>query len=94
MAQTAYIECINKQPRTDKYHAITHVGGRDGGGWKTPLAAAIGFIERGEWEFYTRPPVGHGQKVVVAISAAGNKYLRTVADYDTPDNLLSLPECP
>ncbi|MFC7521402.1 DUF3892 domain-containing protein [Xanthomonas populi] len=22
------------------------------------------------------------------------KYLRTTADHDTPDNLLSLPECP
>ncbi|MGO7416641.1 DUF3892 domain-containing protein [Rhizobium ruizarguesonis] len=29
-----------------------------------------------------------------AKSAAGNKYLKTTADGDQPNNLLSLPECP
>jgi hypothetical protein len=94
MAQTAYIECINKDPRNDPYTRIRNVGGTDGGGWKITVDAAIRFIENGEWVFYTRPPVGHGRKVVVAVSRFGNKYLKTEADADTPDNLLSLRECP
>jgi hypothetical protein len=31
--------------------------------------------------------------VEVAVSAYGRKYLKTVADGDPPNNLLSLPEC-
>lgn len=94
MAQTAYIDCINKQPRNNPYDRINSVGGKDNGGWKISLGDAINYIETGQWVFYTRPPVGHGRKVIVAVSSYGNKYLKTEADYDTPDNLLSLPECP
>jgi hypothetical protein len=32
--------------------------------------------------------------VIVAVSAAGNKYLKTTADSEQPNNLLALPECP
>ena len=31
---------------------------------------------------------------VIVATRNGHKYLKTEADYDTPDNLLSLPECP
>ena len=31
---------------------------------------------------------------VVAVSRFGNKYIKTEADGDQPNNLLSLPECP
>lgn len=31
---------------------------------------------------------------IVALSAAGNIYLKTVNDGAEPNNLLSLPECP
>lgn len=94
MANRAQIKCINKDPRFDPYRRITHVGGFGSSQWKLPLNDAISKIERGEWEFYARSPSGHEVNVIVATSAAGNKYLRTVADRDTPDNLLSLPECP
>ena len=32
--------------------------------------------------------------VIIATSAYGHKYLKTQADGEHPDNLLSLPECP
>lgn len=35
---------------------------------------------------------GHERNVIVA-TRNGTKYLKTEADSDTPDNLLSLPEC-
>nr|WP_301538770.1 DUF3892 domain-containing protein [Klebsiella pneumoniae] len=31
--------------------------------------------------------------VIVAVSASGNKYLKTQNDGEQPNNLLSLPEC-
>lgn len=92
MAQTAQIKCINKIPREDRYHSITHVGGYTDRQWKISQDEAISYIERGEWEFYTIAN-GHRTNVIVA-SRNGRKYLKTEADYDTPDNLLSLPECP
>ncbi len=92
MAQSAQIKCINKDPRQDRYSAITHVGGYGTSQWKLTLDEAIRYIESGEWSFYTLVG-GHRRDVVVA-SRSGRKYLRTTADADTPDNLLSLPECP
>ncbi|MGA2494540.1 MAG: DUF3892 domain-containing protein [Roseiarcus sp.] len=54
---------------------------------------AIEGIERGDWEFYVH--VGRNTvNVIIATSAAGSKYLQTVADGVTPDNLLALPEFP
>ena len=90
--KTAQIKCINKIPRTDPYHAITHVGGYATSQWKLTLADAIAKIERREWSFYT---FANGRRAEVIVATRnGHKYLKTEADYDTPDNLLSLPECP
>jgi hypothetical protein len=94
MAKTAQIKCINKIPRADPYRAITHVGGYVTSQWKLTLADAIGKIERGEWTFYVEQPPGDRVWVEVAVSRHGNKYLKTDADGDEPNNLLSLPECP
>ena len=92
MTKTAQIKCINKNPREDRHHSITHVGGTEANGWKIMKDEAIGMIERREWSFYTLVR-GHRAEVIVA-THSGRKYLKTTADYDTPDNLLSLPECP
>ena len=92
MTQTAQIKCINKDPRHDPYNRITHVGGFTDQRWKITLDDAIGMIERREWDFYTLVG-GHRREVIIA-TRNGRKYLKTEADYDTPDNLLSLPECP
>jgi len=94
MATRHKIGCINKDIRQDKYNRITHVGGVGGGKqWKLTLDEAINGIESGQWAFYTHVG-GHERDVVVVTPRNGRKYLRTTADQDTPDNLLSLPECP
>lgn len=92
MTQTAEIKCINKDIRQDPYHRITSVGGFTDKRWKISLDTAIAHIEQGTWEFYTHVG-GHRRNVIVA-DRLGRKYLKTEADQDTPDNLLSLPECP
>ena len=94
MAQTAQIKCINKIDRLNPHERITHVGGYGNKQWKLTTDEAIGMIERNEWRFYVSRPEGDSVWVVVAISRHGNKYLKTTADGDEPNNLLSLPECP
>lgn len=92
MAKRAQIKCINKIPRNDPYHRITHVGGFGTSQWKISLDTAIKYIEDGEWEFYTID--GRYEAKVIVAKHNGHKYLKTENDKDTPDNLLSLDECP
>ena len=95
MATRERIQCINKSDRQNAHERILNVGGVNDSGsrWKLSETDAIAGIERGDWDFYVH--VGRNTvNVIIAKSAAGNKYLKTVADDVTPDNLLSLPECP
>ncbi|WP_029066003.1 DUF3892 domain-containing protein [Labrenzia sp. ac12] len=96
MTITARIRCINKTDRQSAWERISNVGGTnpDGNRWKLTLARAIQGVESGEYAFYVERPAGDRVNVIVAVSAAGNKYLKTEADGDQPNNLLSLPECP
>lgn len=90
------IECIHKTNRSSPHERIRSIGGTNGTGrgWRVSQARAIERIESGKEAFYVERPAGDRVKVVVAVSADGNKYLKTEADGDEPNNLLSLPECP
>lgn len=96
MAAIVRVECINKTDRNNPHERIRFIGGRNGDGtrWKLSQRDAIAGIEQDRWNFYVERPAGDSAWVVVAVSAAGNKYLKTQADGDQPNNLLSLPECP
>jgi hypothetical protein len=95
MADTAQIQCINKSDRYNPHERILAVGGvgRDGKRWKLSQEQAIAEIEAGRWKFFVAAN-GKSVRVVVATSQYGHKYLKTEADGDQPNNLLSLPECP
>lgn len=95
MATTYEVKCINKSDRYNPHERILSIGGMDSSGtrWKLSQEAAIRGIEAGTWAFYVST-VGKTVWVVVAVSAQGNKYLKTEADGEQPNNLLSLPECP
>lgn len=92
---TVQIKCINKSDRDNPHERITHVGGTNQNGtrWKLTQEAAISGIESGKYRFFVSV---NGDKVwvIVAKSRYGNKYLKTEADGEAPNNLLSLPECP
>jgi hypothetical protein len=94
MPARAEIQCIKKTNRYDAHERIHSVGGvQQGQRWKLLQPEAIRLIESGQWEFYVTRG-GRTVDVIISMSRYGHKYLKTVADGEQPDNLLSLPECP
>lgn len=89
------IMCINKSDRYDPWHRIDALGGLnpDGTRWRLTLAHAVSGVEAGKYPFFVRHR-GSSVPVVVATSRFGHKYLKTEADGEATNNLLSLPECP
>ncbi len=96
MAQQVQITCVVKTDRTSPHERIHSVGGvnPDGTRWRLSEDAAIGYIENGTYSFYVDRPFGHRVAVIIAESQWGHKYLKTIADGEHPNNLLSLPSCP
>lgn len=96
MAQRVRITCINKSDRYDAHERILFIGGAnpDGTRWKMSQQDAIAAIEAGKYAFYVENSPGHVVDVTVAVSSYGNKYIKTTADDEQPNNLLALPECP
>jgi hypothetical protein len=88
------ITCINKDDRKNPYERITHLGGTNssGGIWKLTQTEVISKIDAHTHSFYVNAG-GERVKVITATSHYGNKYVKTEADGDEPNNLLSLPEC-
>jgi hypothetical protein len=95
MAQNVQISCINKSDRLNPHERILSIGGinPDKTHWSMSVATAIQKIKDGIYTFYVNQG-GRSVGVIIARSASGHEYLKTVADGEQPNNLLSLPECP
>ncbi|WP_179412660.1 DUF3892 domain-containing protein [Mucilaginibacter sp. E4BP6] len=95
MASRRKVSCINKRGGDHEAHErISHIGGinADGNRWREHEDDAIAGIENKTKEFYVS--VGGKNVEIIVAKHNGRKYLKTEADGYSPDNLLSLPECP
>lgn len=90
MADLIQIQCMHKSDRQNPHERILSIEGfHNGQRWKLTQEQAIAGIDRGKWSFFVSVA---GRTVTV--SRFGNRYLKTEADGEQPNNLLSLPECP
>ena len=94
MATRHEVKCVNKTDRYNAHERIKAIGGQnhDGRYWKLSQEDAIQGIESGKWSFYVSS-LGIPVDIIFAVSRYGNKYIKTVADGEQPNNLLSLMEC-
>jgi hypothetical protein len=95
LADRHRVNCINKTDRFNPHERIRSIGGSNADASRRKLIQeeAIVGIEGGKWSFYVERPAGDLVDVVVARSPYGHKHLKTTADGDQPNNLLSLSEC-
>lgn len=94
MPQDHQVTCIIPDGN-DRDRRIDSIGGasgaENGGNWCIKLDVAIEGIESGKWRLWCS---ANGKSVwVVVAKRNGKKYLKTEADGDEPNNLLSLPIC-
>lgn len=95
MAIEVQIKCINKTDRYNPHERIQAIGGWPGATtptWKRSQAQAIIDIESDTYRYWVQTPTTDKVYIIVA-KHNGNKYIKTTADGEHPNNLLSLPEC-
>ncbi len=86
-----HVTCVNKPDRYSEHEHITHIGGS---GWRKTREAVVYEINNNINSYYTKDPyTGQVAWVGVVNPSYGDPYLRTYADGDWNDNLLSLNEC-
>jgi hypothetical protein len=88
------VTCITKPHPQSPHEHITHVG-NPGVGWTWPREQVVASIEAKSNTFYVLDPKTGKRANIGVIRVPGHAaYLRTHADGDWNDNLLSLNQCP
>ncbi len=90
------VRCITKPHPQSPHEHITHIGNQYANPpWKWTREQVIQSIDARTNTFYVLDPVSGKRSDVGVVREAGkNPYLRTHADGDWNNNLLSLPQCP
>ena len=94
MRQSIRVDCVVRTDRVSPHHRIRAIGGRsrDGQLWRLGEEAAIAAIENERAVFYVEWPRGRRIDLVVG-HGLGKTYLKTEGDGESPETLLSLPDC-
>jgi len=94
MVTDVEVMCVDKTDRYNPHEKIRSIGGKhNGSSWQMSQEKAIEAIENQTIRFFVNKG-GNRVNVVVARSQYGNKYIKTTADGEQPNNLLSLQACP
>ncbi len=91
---TLQVSCVIQRPHHNPHERVGFIGGvkPDGSRWRLPELQAIMAIKAGTTHFFV---TGAAKISRVIVGRHGvREFLKTEDDGDTPDNLLSLPECP
>ena len=90
------VTCITKPHPASRHEHITHIGNSTSNPpWRWTREQVIASIEAGTNTFFVIDPrTGRRADVAVFREAGRLPFLRTNADGDWNDNLLSLPQCP
>lgn len=85
---------VVKADRYNPHERILSIGGqgRYGSRWVISQQEAIEAIDSGKLEFFITIH-GRKQRVVIAVSENGHRYLKTEVDGVQPTLLLTLPDC-
>lgn len=91
------ITCITKDNgnHENRYLAIMTLGWVTDQNKNVSISSRLQIYEflKANGQAYVLDQFGNKAYLIPAISASGNKYVKTVADETTSDNLLQLPEC-
>jgi hypothetical protein len=88
------VTCIIKPHPQSSHEHITHLGNPKGG-WKWTVEQVIASIDADTNTFFVRDPRNGKRAEVGVVRPSGRRaYVRTYADGDWNDNLLSLNQCP
>jgi hypothetical protein len=88
------VTCITKPNPQSPHEHITHIGSLNGA-WKLTREEVIASIDAKTNTFYVIDPRTGKRSEVGVVRAAGHApYLRTYADGNWNNNLLSLDQCP
>ena len=88
------VTCITKSTPHSSYEHITHIG-NPAAGWRWTREQVIASIEAKTNSFFVIDPVTGKRSDIGVIRPTGRApYLRTYADGNWNDNLLSLNQCP
>jgi hypothetical protein len=89
------VTCIRKHNRMSSHEHITHLGNKTTSDWIWPREDVIRSIDHKTNTFYVLDPNNGKRSNVGIVRPTDGRalYLRTYADGDWNDNLLSLPEC-
>ena len=88
------ITCITKPNPQSQHEHITHLGNL-AGGWKRAREEVITIIDAKTYSFFILDPINDKRSDVRVVRPAGQApYLRTYADGNWNNNLLSLAQCP
>ena len=94
MAILLKVKWVDRSDQPDPYQRIRHIGGDSRKfQWKHTRAQAIQSIEDGLFAYYVERDA-RAVKLEVGLAPNGCKYLKTKADDDQHQLLLSLSECP